>query len=81
MVVRDCATRVDDCVDGGALDFPPPLKETVAMAERIKRKIGRRPIRVDVGEATGDLARPSRRLLDRGFCRRLHAIVEHLEAL
>ena len=57
VVVGDCLAHSDNRIEGGTLDCLPFLNEPAAMAERMKGKIRRGSIRVDVGEATGDLPR------------------------
>src|SRR6185369_9897597 len=79
VVVGDCAARRDNRVKGGTLDGLPFLDEPTVTAERMERKIGRRSIRVDMGEATSDLAHPFRRIPDRRFRRGLDLVMERFE--
>src|SRR4029077_937714 len=62
------------------LDLPPLRQEIPMPAERVECEIRGRSIRVDVGEAAGDLPRAPGDIPNRPFGRGLDGVVELLES-
>ena len=56
VMMRDRTTRLNQRVAGRILDRLPLLQKSTVAAERVERKIGRGPVRIDMGEAACDLA-------------------------
>src|SRR6266849_2950446 len=81
VMMGDRTTRLDQRVAGRILDRLPLLQKSTVAAERVERKIRRRPVRIDMGEAACDLAFHAGRLEDRTLRRRLHLVVETFEPI
>ena len=60
MMMRDRAAVLDHGIERRALDRAPLRAELARLAERMEGEVGRRPVRVDMREAAGDLARCGR---------------------
>ena len=56
MMMSDGAACRDQRVACRILDGLPLREKRAMPAARVEREIGRRPVRIDVGEAAGDLA-------------------------
>ena len=79
VVMGDGAAGVDHGVGGGALDVPPLFRQAAVVADGVPGEIGRRPVRIDVGEAAGHDAGPAGDAGDRVLGRALAAVVEIAE--
>jgi len=81
VMMRDRTTRLNQRVAGRILDRLPLLQKRTVATECVERKIGRGPVRIDMGEAACDLALQASRFEDRSLRRRLHFVVETLEPI
>ena len=61
VVVGDRAAAFDDRIERGRFDDMILFCQRAVAAERVEREIGRGPVRIDMGEAAGDLSGPPRR--------------------
>src|SRR5882757_8995911 len=81
VMMRDRTTRLNQRVAGSILDRLPLLQKSTVAAECVERKIGRGPVRIDMGEAACDLAFQASRLEDRTLRRHLYFVVETFEPI
>lgn len=81
MVVRDGAARRDQRVARRVLDGLPLREQRTVATARVEGEVGRRPVRVDVGEATGDFTLHPGRLQNCAFGCRLDLIVKGFEPI
>src|SRR5439155_24197288 len=81
VVMGHRAAAGDHRVEPRGFDRVPLLDQLAVAAGRMEGEIRRRPVRVDVGEAAGDLALLGDRVADRLLGRRLDAVVKALEPL
>ena len=77
VMMRDRTTRLNQRVARRILDRLPLLQKRTVATECVERKIGRGPVRIDMGEAACDLAFQASRFEDRTLRRRLHFVVEN----
>jgi len=71
VMMRDRTTRLNQRVAGRTLDRLPLLQKRTVATECVERKIGRGPVRIDMGEAACDLAFQASRFEDRPLRRHL----------
>jgi type F conjugative transfer system protein TrbI len=81
VMMRDRTTRLNQRVAGRTLDRLPLLQKRTVAAECVEGKIGRGPIRIDMGEAACDLAFQASRFEKRTLRRCLHFVVETFEPI
>ena len=65
VMMRDGAAILDHGVERRALDREPLRAELARLAQGVEGEVGRRAVRIDMGEAAGDLAVAAGRLADR----------------